>query len=32
MWENEDEWKDYKRELKARKDSIKRARKLKTNH
>ncbi len=28
MWENEDEWKAYKRELKARKDSIKRARKL----
>ena len=24
MWENEDEWKAYKRELKARKDSIKR--------
>ncbi len=28
MWENEDEWKAYKRELKARKDSLKRARKL----
>ena len=32
MWENKDEWKDYKRELKARKDSIKRARKLKTDN
>jgi len=28
MWENEAEWKAYKRELKARKDSLKRARKL----